>query len=289
MAGLLSTQQFVRPIHGVDIEQDEFDKMMIPFDPSNEGGKEEESVKRETEELGERRCKAVKVEKMPSQEEIDEHMVTHLPYRSWCKFCVAGKAKSSGHRTGKREVGSIPVVSLDYMFMGSETESANQMPILVMSDNTTKMKFATVVHRKGTHPWSIRRVVNDLSLLGYSKLVLKSDGEEAITALKRLVKAEVAQDIVSEESVAYDSKSNCEVERAVQTIQGQIRALKESLEGRLGAIIEGSHHCVPWLVRHSASLLNKFQVGSDGFTSQEIWKCKRFRRMLAEFGERSCT
>ena len=105
-------------------------------------------------------------------------------------------------------------------------------------------------------------------------------------SLKRSVNTEAAQDIVSEESVAYDSKSNGEVEKAVQTIQGQTRAVKESLEGRLETRIEGSHHCVPWLVRHSASLLNKFQVGSDGFTAHERWKGKKFRRTLAEFGER---
>ena len=28
----------------------------------------------------------------PTQSEIDEHNVDHLPYRSWCECCVKGKA-----------------------------------------------------------------------------------------------------------------------------------------------------------------------------------------------------
>ena len=30
----------------------------------------------------------------PTQQEIDEHMPLHLPYRAWCPHCVAGKGIS---------------------------------------------------------------------------------------------------------------------------------------------------------------------------------------------------
>eukprot|EP00971_Amphidinium_carterae_P106648 2112668-Amphidinium_carterae.1 len=29
---------------------------------------------------------------LPTQQEIDERNVTHLPYRDWCKHCVQGKS-----------------------------------------------------------------------------------------------------------------------------------------------------------------------------------------------------
>ena len=35
--------------------------------------------------------------KRPSKAEVDEHMLSHLPYRSWCAHCVRGKAKSKRH------------------------------------------------------------------------------------------------------------------------------------------------------------------------------------------------
>ena len=34
---------------------------------------------------------------LPSQAEIDEHNVSHLPYRSWCRFCVMGRGKADFH------------------------------------------------------------------------------------------------------------------------------------------------------------------------------------------------
>ena len=35
---------------------------------------------------------------MPTQEEIDLHRITHLPYRPWCPECVEGFAREWPHR-----------------------------------------------------------------------------------------------------------------------------------------------------------------------------------------------
>ena len=45
-----------------------------------------------------RKAILVKVDELPSQAEIEEHMLTHVPFRSWCKFCVLGKSVSNPHR-----------------------------------------------------------------------------------------------------------------------------------------------------------------------------------------------
>eukprot|EP00971_Amphidinium_carterae_P020454 402951-Amphidinium_carterae.4 len=37
---------------------------------------------------------------LPTQQEIDEHNLAHLPYRDWCKHCVQGKNKSQHHPCG---------------------------------------------------------------------------------------------------------------------------------------------------------------------------------------------
>ena len=34
----------------------------------------------------------------PTKQERDEHCVTHLPYRSWCPFCVKGKGDEFRNR-----------------------------------------------------------------------------------------------------------------------------------------------------------------------------------------------
>ena len=39
----------------------------------------------------------------PSREEIRIHGATHLPFRSWCAECVAGRAKDDAHHKRLQE------------------------------------------------------------------------------------------------------------------------------------------------------------------------------------------
>ena len=84
----------------VEVENEEdrewVDRWFSPFDPredgeetgnGSEGGDAEEGgAESEPEEA--RRVKTAKAPAKPSKEEVDEHMVTHLPFRSWCPHCV---------------------------------------------------------------------------------------------------------------------------------------------------------------------------------------------------------
>ena len=59
-----------------------------------------------------------KDEQGPSEQEINEHMVTQIPFRPWCPFCVMGKARSSDRRRIKEPQGIVPVISIDDGYMG---------------------------------------------------------------------------------------------------------------------------------------------------------------------------
>ena len=124
---------------------------------------------------GETYNKVVKIPNMPSQEEIDQHMTNHVPFRSWCPHCVAGQAQPSQHRrrSQEEEENGVPTVSMDYMFMSSrekgdgkrEENQASEdqdeergMPILVVSDHDSGMAWADVVVQKGKHPFLVMRV-----------------------------------------------------------------------------------------------------------------------------------
>ena len=50
---------------------------------------------------------------LPSQAEIDEHNVSHLPYRSWCRFCVMGRGKADFHKKVEDKEGRIPTIACD--------------------------------------------------------------------------------------------------------------------------------------------------------------------------------
>ena len=90
---------------------------------------------------------------MPTLKERQEREPTHLPYRSWCRHCVAARASTPAHRgrkfpTAIDEDKDTKQVSYDHCFMRDQPgmESAK---ILVSKDRATRMVSAHVVPLKG--------------------------------------------------------------------------------------------------------------------------------------------
>ena len=65
-----------------------------PLLEDGEGG-EDESMQEGAEEG--RRPMFRKSENQPSSQEVQEHMKTHIPYRSWCAHCVRGRERNDPH------------------------------------------------------------------------------------------------------------------------------------------------------------------------------------------------
>ena len=55
----------------------------------------------------------------PTVKEHQEHMTTHRPYRSWCKFCVRGRGVNAPHRRSdaQDDLKGVPHVSMDHGFL----------------------------------------------------------------------------------------------------------------------------------------------------------------------------
>ena len=67
---------------------------------AGQGVAEEEDADEEEDEA--MRCRVCKDPGEPSQRERDEHDVTHLPFRSWCRVCLEAKGKEDPHKRVKR-------------------------------------------------------------------------------------------------------------------------------------------------------------------------------------------
>ena len=155
------------------------------------------------------RPKLAKAPEDPTQEEIDEHEATgHVIYRSWCRHCIAGREIGQPHRTRSEEQKArslVPTVALDYAFMSrSDEEEERAKPILVIKHEKTQMVGATFVPAKGLDPYAVKYTTAFLKSLGYTRVVLKSDGEPAIVALKERATKEAGVEFVSEESPVGD-------------------------------------------------------------------------------------
>ena len=78
---------------------------------------------------------------LPTQT-IADHEVAHLPFRSWCPFCVRGRGQSQGHFKVDRGDEQIPLISVDYGFLGTRDSPANELPILLIKDRLSKSVWA---------------------------------------------------------------------------------------------------------------------------------------------------
>ena len=219
----------------------------------------------------------------PSAEEVERHRVDHNPFRSWCKQCVEGRGLGSPH-IAISEQSIVPIVGMDYFYITAEglkgrdefafdfseegegkiTEARRRGEItkcLLVRCFSSENIFAHAVPQKGDDEdgYCAGLVVSDVVWLGHTRLILKSDNESAILALRRRVArllklAEHMENVQEESPPAYDSQSNGGIEIGVRIIRGMFRTLKLCLEARLNKYLPVNHPITAWLLEHTSML-----------------------------------
>ena len=104
---------------------------------------------------------------VPTKAEIEAHNVTHLPYRSWCRWCVMARRRASPHTRSKASSRrSIPLLVADYCYMRDchDTELAT---VLVAKLYPARAMLAIVVDQKGLSQTVISRVAKFIKDSGY--------------------------------------------------------------------------------------------------------------------------
>jgi hypothetical protein len=82
------------------------------------------------------------------------------------------------------------------------------------------------------------------------------------------------------------SGSNGIVERAVQTVEGQVRILKMALEARLQTKVPATSNIVAFMADYAAYLVNRLEIGKDGKSAYERCRGKAASVLGVEFGEK---
>ena len=244
-------------------------KMLMGFEHDSEGADEAQPVK------------PGMLPNEPNEAEVEQHALTHLPFRSWCRHCVRAKSKESPHPESGR--GGVSKFATDHMFMG---EDGTPITILAGYDGLTKTFFANVVPCKGTsHGYAERALAHNVMSTGHQKEILQSDRQPSIIDVKHKAGTHIPTEIVYEKGPVGDSNANGCIERAIQTIQGQIRAIKDFTERQMGAMMSLDTSVLKWLLRRAAWTLTTFHVGSDGMIAHQRIRGKVFNQQIAAFGE----
>ena len=212
-------------------------------------------------------------------------------FANWCEYCVRARALDNQHRRigDDERRGDHPVVAFDFCFPG-QLDAPVKMPVLVMKDDRDGGTRAHGLLTKSLNDERgvelVKQVVEDLKDTGYTKIIMKSDNEITLIALRDKVKAVTDIEVVPQHPVVRQSASNGMVENAVREVEGTIRTMKLALEGRLRNRIPPDHPILFWLVAHAAEVIDRCKVSSiDDKTARERRYGKRDRLPLAEFGE----
>ena len=265
------------------------------------GQAEDEFMCRPCNEEGEK-VKAFRAPRKPSQKEVDDHELSHVPYRDWCEPCIRGQAKDAHHRTvtGELAESSVVRVSMDYCFVKEDVvEKDNEheettiarmaMTVLVMMDTLCSSIWSYAVKSKGmAEKWVAEQMAEDIETIGLSeeRIILKADQEASITEVQRAVaKAREGYGTAIEQSKVGDSNTNGKIERAIQDLKGLVRTLRADLESKTGGKVHLDDPIVPWMVRHAGHLLTRCRVRENGRTAFQMMKGRRSNAKLVPFGE----
>ena len=214
-------------------------------------------------------------------------MLLHADYRSWCPFCVQGKAHSAHHVMSQEEERLGVTISMDYTYMGTMEEEEKETGVahLLMHDNATSAFWCMQVDSKQAKPEIVAWMNQNLVDAGYAgmRLTLKSDGEPAMMALKGALALKRGCETSIIHSPARESKSNGAVERAIQTWKGQMRTMRLHLEDRLKTKVSANHPLLSWLAVWACDVVNKYKV-RDGRTAYELMTGHKAKHAVYSFG-----
>ena len=121
----------------------------------------------------------------PTRQEINEHSITHLPFRSWCP-CIAAKAEHWPHRRARDIEGAeegVPPIHVASWFMRDDKVDENVM-VINYKEKHTKAFGAHVVKKKGLGAGVAERIIKHIERWSCKvKFIVKTDQEPSIQAV----------------------------------------------------------------------------------------------------------
>ena len=280
-------------------------------DVKGDGGEEEITIE---EEQDEEPLRIARDPKLPSPEDVECHRCCHIPFRSWCRWCVMGRGRGDPHLSSAGS--TIPIVGLDYFFIDDEAVKKREelsypqdadgeaaleaaratgalIKCLIVRCASTKCLFGHVIPRKGADEenFTVNLVVKNIEWLGHTEVIVKGDNEPSLQALiaRTLEVIRVTagvRSVTTETPPAYDSQSNGAVEVGVSLIRGLFRTIRLCLEARISKKIPTNHALMPWMLLHTCFLLNIKSRGSDGLTPWARARGRAFGQKIIGFGEK---
>ena len=128
-------------------------------------------------------------------------------------------------------------------------------------------------------------LVSLLRRLGYRRVILQSDGEPSIVALKTAtLLASPFVDLVLRDRPVGEHATNGVAESAMREVKRQTRTLKFALEAHVGKIVE-PHSILRWIPTMASDAISFFRFGRDGLTAEMQSSGRAWKKLVAEVRE----
>ena len=199
----------------------------------------------------------------------------------------------------------VPIIGVDYGYLWSRAPEASDAPhdevagedppdgvqtsspVLCGRCSVVRWIFSQLCQAKGDNERNRAVLAKELQAGGYPRVVVRSDGEAALLAHVRAVRAmTMAVDVplgsVHEQVSKEQSAGSGLAEGAVKELKAKMRTLTHNTEMTLETRIPETHDSLAWLVTHAAPTINWFRPVLDGKTPYELRVGRKFRRVVAE-------
>ena len=254
--------------------------------------------------LPERDPRPATVPPEPSAEEVANHNLSHVPYKSWCPICVSTRGRKDAHQQGSeahRGDGGWPVLSMDLMYSsveGSELEFMRNVPsgadkekkilVLVCVDRDTGMLHAVPLPAKDTQAihHAAKEVLGFLSYLGRTEVEIRGANEPTMVALcDKVVNARNKAGLATRKapSQPYEHQTNGAAEQAVLGLRDIGSTLLQQVKHH-GFELHVNPELIPWAYVHAATLHNCYAVSAGNTPYERAFQVK-YNGRLAMWGE----
>ena len=153
---------------------------------------------------------SIKVPKLPSPEEQEQHYLTHIPFQSWCEACLASRSREDAHKAVVHDHGQA-LIQFDFAYTytsesgeveeiegaGEPNEAINQYgTMLVAVASETKAILALPTLAKGST--NLKMIVEELVRFGFhysreENIIYQADNERSCRQILKAIQQVRAQ------------------------------------------------------------------------------------------------
>ena len=173
--------------------------------------------------------------------------------------------------TFERAESTLPVIAFDFCFIKTSgivpgVAADEGATCLVLLDVDTGYMKAVPAAGKTVTDYLVEGGKRFIEQFFRRRVRLRCDGEPTTLAYGARLKEILPESVVLERTPRHDSQAN-PAERAIRTLEEQVKVLRLDFEKRTGTELLANSCLWPWLIRHAGWLDARFREMTNGTTS----------------------